>query len=75
MPNSDPYQFQEKTHIELRADTYTLPSPQKLADKLSSKGLLGGNAGSRWRFATHYGIEANDIDEALNIIELSLGEL
>jgi len=52
-----------------------LPSPQKLADKLSSKGLLGGNAGSRWRFATHYGIEANDIDEALNIMELSLGEL
>ena len=28
MPNSDPYQFQEKTHIELRADTYTLPSPE-----------------------------------------------
>jgi len=28
LPNSDPYQFQEKTHIELRADTYTLPSPE-----------------------------------------------
>ena len=28
MSNSDPYQFQEKTHIELRADTYTLPSPE-----------------------------------------------
>ena len=28
MPNHDPYQFQEKTHIELRADTYTLPSPE-----------------------------------------------
>jgi len=52
-----------------------LPSPQKLADKLSSKGLLGGNAGSRWRFATHYGIEASDIDDALNIMELSLEEL
>ena len=28
MSNSDPYQFQERTHIELRADTYTLPSPE-----------------------------------------------
>ena len=28
MNENSPYSFQERSHIELRADTYTLPSPE-----------------------------------------------
>ena len=28
MDENSPYSFQERSHIELRADTYTLPSPE-----------------------------------------------
>jgi len=52
-----------------------IKNPGLLAEKLQSRNVLGGNAGFRWRFATHYGIEESDINETLNIFEESLKEL
>ena len=50
-------------------------NPGLLAEKLKAKDVLGGNGGSRWRFATHYGIEEQDIKDTLNIFEQSIKEL
>ena len=50
-------------------------NPGLLAEKLKAKDVLGGNGGSRWRFATHYGIEEQDIKTTLNIFEQSIKEL
>tara|TARA_B100001029_G_scaffold21474_1_gene14388 strand:+ start:4068 stop:5087 length:1020 start_codon:yes stop_codon:yes gene_type:complete len=50
-------------------------NPGLLAEKLKAKNVLGGNGGSRWRFATHYGIEEQDIKDTLNIFEQSIKEL
>ncbi len=50
-------------------------NPGLLAEKLKAKDVLGGNGGSRWRFATHYGIEEQDIKDTLNICEQSIKEL
>tara|TARA_B100001741_G_C16277661_1_gene470721 strand:- start:12 stop:701 length:690 start_codon:yes stop_codon:yes gene_type:complete len=50
-------------------------NPGLLAEKLKAKDVLGGNGGSRWRFATHYGIEEQDVKDTLNIFEQSIKEL
>ena len=50
-------------------------NPGLLAEKLKAKDVLGGNGGSRWRFATHYGIEEKDVKDTLNIFEQSIKEL
>ena len=50
-------------------------NPGLLAEKLKAKDVLGGNGGSRWRFATHYGIEEQDIKDTLNIFEQSIKQL
>lgn len=47
----------------------TAPDPGKLAAKLRERGVLGGSAKRRWRFVTHYGITAEDIDYALDVID------
>jgi len=49
--------------------------PGLLAEKLKAKNVLGGNGGNRWRFATHYGIEEQDIKDTINIFEQSIKEL
>ena len=48
--------------------------PAKLARKLNERGIKGGSAQRRWRFATHYGIEPDDIDYALDVIETTFKE-
>ena len=44
-------------------------SPTELAQRLEKRGIKGAALQSRWRFVTHYGITADDIDYALDVIE------
>ena len=43
--------------------------PAELARRLSDQGIKGGAPTRRWRFVTHYGIDAADIDHALGVID------
>ena len=65
----------EEVQTNLVFFSLNLKNPGLLADKLSAKNVLGGNSGSRWRFATHYGIEESDINETLNIFEQALKDI
>jgi threonine aldolase len=48
--------------------------PSRVKDRINENGLLGGNVIRRWRFATHYGITAEDIDKTIEIMELAMEE-
>ena len=48
--------------------------PAELARRLSDRGVKGGRAQRTWRFATHYGIAADDIDYALDVVEATFRE-
>ena len=48
--------------------------PAGLARRLNERGVKGGTPQRRWRFVTHYGITADDIDHALDVIESSVKE-
>lgn len=48
--------------------------PGRVKHRINENGLLGGNVIRRWRFATHYGITAGDIDKAVEIIRLAMEE-
>ena len=52
----------------------TAGEPAELARKLSDKGVTGGTAMRRWRFVAHYGITADDVDYALDVIESTFKE-
>ncbi len=39
-----------------------------LHHELVERGVLGGGTGTRWRYATHYGITADDVDYALSTV-------
>jgi len=71
--------FKEITVEEIQTNlvffSINTENPGLLAEKLKAKDVLGGNGGSRWRFATHYGIEEQDIKDTLNIFEQSIKEL
>ena len=62
-------------YLIIGAGIHGLSTAWHLAEKLKAKDVLGGNGGSRWRFATHYGIEEQDVKDTLNIFEQSIKEL
>jgi len=43
--------------------------PAKLASRLNDRGIMGGGPQRAWRYVTHYGIDSDDIDYALDVIE------
>ena len=45
-----------------------------LAQRLEERGIKGAAPQPRWRFVTHYGITADDIDYALDVIEATFKE-
>ena len=47
----------------------TQGSPVELTRRLNERGVKGGRPVRRWRFVTHYGIDADDIDYALDIVD------
>ncbi len=49
-------------------------SPAKLAQLLEDRGIKGAAPQPRWRFVTHYGITADDVDYALDVIEETFKE-
>ena len=55
--------------FEVRVD-----DPASLASRLNDRGVKGGSPQRRWRYATHYGITADDVDHALEVIESTLRE-
>ena len=48
------------------------PDRAELARKLDSQGIKGGSSAKRWRFVTHYGISAADIDYTLDVLGQAL---
>ena len=52
----------------------TRGDPAELARRLMERGIKGGSPQRRWRFVTHYGITAGDIDHALDVIEATFRE-
>ena len=42
---------------------------------LQTNGILGGSEEKRWRFVTHYGIEAHDIDRTLEVMSEAIDAL
>jgi threonine aldolase len=58
--------------FELRDDRWT---PERLTRALAERGLLiGGSGYGRIRAVTHYGIDAGDVEEALEIVRATLAE-
>jgi threonine aldolase len=56
--------------FRLRDERWT---PQRFASALAERGLLiGGMGAGRLRAVTHYGIDAGDIEEALEIVRTTL---
>ncbi len=47
----------------------TVDSPAEVARRLEERGIKGGAPRRTWRFVTHYGITADDIDYALDVID------
>lgn len=48
----------------------TAGPPQELSTKLEERGVKGdASYSSNWRFVTHYGITADDIDYALDTVD------
>ncbi len=43
--------------------------PSELARRINDRGVKGGSHARRWRFVTHYGIPAEDIDYTLDVVE------
>ncbi len=52
----------------------TVDSPVEVSQRLEERGIKGGKAERRWRFATHYGITADDIDYALDVVDATFRE-
>ena len=48
--------------------------PLKLHRKIGSYGVKGGGLSRRWRFVTHYGITAEDVDYTLEVMNLVLAD-
>ena len=48
--------------------------PAVLARALEERGVRGGRPTRRWRFALHYGITADDVDYALDVVETTFKE-
>jgi threonine aldolase len=58
--------------FELRDERWT---PERLTGALAKRGLLiGGSGYGRIRAVTHYGIDAGDVEEALEIVRATLAE-
>ena len=51
----------------------TVGEPAELLSKLAERGLKGSKP-NRWRFVTHYGITADDVDFALDVVATTLKE-
>jgi threonine aldolase len=47
----------------------TAKNRASLAQKLAERGVKGGSPYGGWRFVTHYGITADDVDYALDVVE------
>ena len=43
--------------------------PAEIARKINERGIKGGAPKRRWRFVTHYGITADDVDQALDVVD------
>ena len=48
------------------------PDRAELTRKLEAKGVKGGSSAKRWRFVTHYGITAADVDYTLDVLGQAL---
>ena len=46
--------------------------PVRLKDRINENGVLGGNIIPRWRFATHYGINGEDIEKTLEVMRIAM---
>ena len=52
-----------------------LKNRKNLVQALQSNGILGGSEEKRWRFVTHYGIEASDVDRTLEVMSDAIAAL
>jgi threonine aldolase len=52
----------------------TAGDPVDLTRRINAQGIRGGAPIRRWRFATHHGIDASDVDYALDIIDTTFRE-
>jgi threonine aldolase len=48
--------------------------PADLARRLDERGVKGGRPTRTWRFALHYGLTADDVDYALDVVETTFKE-
>ncbi|MEE2884534.1 MAG: GntG family PLP-dependent aldolase [Chloroflexota bacterium] len=64
----------DKVRTNLVFFEITKGSPSEISRRLSEKGVRGGSPETRWRFVPHYGINSDDIDRALDVIESVLRE-
>ena len=48
--------------------------PADLARRINERGVKGGSPARRWRFVTHYGITAEDVDFALDVVDSTFRE-
>ena len=52
----------------------TAGDPPELAQRLEERGVKGGRPVSGWRFVTHYGITADDVEHALDVVSTTFKE-
>jgi threonine aldolase len=52
----------------------TADNPGELSRRLDERGIKGGKPERAWRFVTHYGISAGDIEYALDVVETTFKE-
>ena len=48
--------------------------PADIARRINERGVKGGSPERRWRFVTHYGITAEDVDYALDVVDSTFRE-